>query len=87
MLRYIDHKKMGRACRGWLDSHFHFSFAEYYNPDNIHFGVLRVINDDLVEPGTGFDMHPHTNMENLAYVVDGGLSRAASMRNKQTRTR
>lgn len=87
MLRYIDHKKMGRAFHGWLDSHFHFSFAEYYNPDNIHFGVLRVINDDLVEPGTGFDMHPHSNMEILSYVVDGELSHADSMRNKQTLTR
>ena len=43
MLRYIDSKNMGRSDLGWLNSHFHFSFAEYYNPENIHFGVLRVI--------------------------------------------
>ena len=87
MLRHIDHKKMGRSFLGWLDSHFHFSFADYYNPDNVNFGVLRVINDDLVEPGTGFDMHPHSNMEILSYVVDGELSHADSMRNKQILTR
>ena len=84
MVRYIDHKNMGRSFHGWLDSHFHFSFADYYNPENIKFGALRVINDDLVQPGTGFDMHPHANMEILSYVVDGELTHADSMRNQQT---
>ena len=78
---------MGRSFHGWLDSHFHFSFADYYNPKNIQFGALRVINDDMVEPGTGFDTHPHANMEILSYVVDGELTHADSMRNKQTLTR
>lgn len=87
MLKHIDSKKMGRSYLGWLDSHFHFSFAEYFNPANMQFGVLRVINDDIVQPGTGFDMHPHKNMEILSYVIDGELSHADSMRNKQTLTR
>jgi redox-sensitive bicupin YhaK (pirin superfamily) len=87
VLRYIDHKKMGRGIHGWLDSHFHFSFAEYYNPKNIQFGVLRVINDDMVEPGMGFDTHPHENMEIISYVVDGELTHGDSMGNKQTLTR
>lgn len=87
MLRYIDHKKMGRSFLGWLDSHFHFSFAEYYNPDNVRFGALRVINDDIVLPGTGFDTHPHKNMEILSYVVDGELTHADSMNNRATLTR
>jgi redox-sensitive bicupin YhaK (pirin superfamily) len=87
MVRYIDSKKMGRSFHGWLDSHFHFSFADYYNPDNLRFGALRVINDDLVKPGTGFDTHPHEDMEILSYVVDGELSHADSMKNKQTLTR
>lgn len=87
MLQHIESAKMGRSFHGWLDSHFHFSFADYYNPENIHFGVLRVINDDLVEPGTGFDMHPHENMEILSYVIDGELTHADSMKNKQTLTR
>jgi redox-sensitive bicupin YhaK (pirin superfamily) len=87
MLRYIDHTKMGRGIHGWLDSHFHFSFAEYYNPDNIHFGILRVINDDMVKPGKGFETHPHENMEIISYVVDGELTHGDSMGNKQTLTR
>ncbi|UQZ89424.1 pirin family protein [Deltaproteobacteria bacterium Smac51] len=87
MLRFIDSGKMGRSQLGWLDSHFHFSFAEYYNPQNINFGVLRVINDDLVQPQTGFDMHPHRDMEILSYVVEGELSHADSMENRKTLTR
>lgn len=87
MLRYIDHQKMGRSQLGWLDSYFHFSFAEYYNPDNIHFGVLRVINDDMIQPGTGFDTHFHRDMEILSYVVEGQLSHADSMNNEHTLTR
>ena len=59
MFRKVDHKNMGRANHGWLNTHFHFSFANYYNPNNMNFGALRVINDDLVAPQTGFDMHPH----------------------------
>jgi redox-sensitive bicupin YhaK (pirin superfamily) len=87
MIRYIDSRKMGRSHLGWLDSHFHFSFAEYYNPDNMQFGVLRVINDDIVQPGTGFDTHPHRDMEILSYVIEGELSHADSMNNKHTLTR
>jgi redox-sensitive bicupin YhaK (pirin superfamily) len=87
MIRHIDSRKMGRSRLGWLDSHFHFSFAEYYNPENMQFGVLRVINDDIVQPGTGFDTHPHRNMEILSYVIDGELSHADSMNNKHTLTR
>lgn len=87
MLRYIDSKQMGRSRLRWLDSHFHFSFAEYFNPDNIQFGVLRVINDDLVQPDTGFDKHPHDNMEIISYVVDGELTHGDSMQNRQTLTR
>jgi redox-sensitive bicupin YhaK (pirin superfamily) len=87
MLRYIDHGKMGRGIHGWLDSHFHFSFADYYNPKNMQFGILRVLNDDMVEPGTGFDTHPHENMEIISYVVDGELTHGDSMGNKQTLTR
>ena len=87
MLHYIDHKKMGRGSHGWLDSHFHFSFAEYFNPDNIRFGVLRVLNDDIVQPGTGFGTHPHKDMEIISYVVRGELSHEDSMGNAHTLTR
>jgi redox-sensitive bicupin YhaK (pirin superfamily) len=87
MIKKIDHTKMGRGQHGWLDSHFHFSFAEYYNPDNIHFGMLRVLNDDMVQSGEGFDIHPHENMEILSYVVQGELTHGDSMGNKRTLTR
>jgi redox-sensitive bicupin YhaK (pirin superfamily) len=78
---------MGRGSHGWLESHFHFSFAEYYNPANMSFGVLRVINDDRVQPGAGFPTHPHTNMEIISYVVDGELTHADSMGHERTLTR
>ncbi len=87
MLRYVDHAKMGRGRHGWLDSHFHFSFADYYNPQNIRFGVLRVLNDDIVQPGEGFDTHPHRDMEIISYVVRGELSHKDSMGNAHTLTR
>jgi redox-sensitive bicupin YhaK (pirin superfamily) len=87
MIRYIDSEKMGRSKLGWLDSYFHFSFAEYYHPDNVQFGALRVINDDRVQPGAGFDTHPHKNMEIISYVVEGELTHADSMSNEETLTR
>ncbi|NLV89359.1 MAG: pirin family protein [Tissierellia bacterium] len=87
MLRKIDNTKMGSSDLGWLKSKFHFSFAEYYNPSNINFGVLRVINDDLVKPGTGFDTHPHRDMEIISYIVDGELTHGDSMGNKRTLSR
>jgi quercetin 2,3-dioxygenase len=87
MLRKIESKTMGSSNLGWLKSKFHFSFAEYYNPDNMNFGVLRVINDDLIEAGTGFDTHPHRDMEIISYVVNGELTHGDSMGNKNTITR
>lgn len=87
MLKYIDSKKMGRSKLGWLDSYFHFSFADYYNPKNVQFGALRVINDDLIQPHTGFDTHPHKDMEIITYVVDGAVTHADSMANRHTLSR
>ncbi|MDR1702104.1 MAG: pirin family protein [Sporomusaceae bacterium] len=87
MLKYVDHKKMGRSQLGWLDSHFHFSFAEYYNPQNIRFGVLRVFNDDIIRAQTGFGPHPHQNMEIVTYVVQGEVSHEDSMGNAHALTR
>jgi quercetin 2,3-dioxygenase len=87
MLKKLDQQTMGRSNLGWLKSIFHFSFANYYNPENINFGNLRVINDDLVEPGTGFDTHPHKDMEIISYVIDGELTHGDSMGNKNTITR
>eukprot|EP01027_Heterolobosea_sp_BB2_P017358 GEZU01024602.1.p1 GENE.GEZU01024602.1~~GEZU01024602.1.p1 ORF type:complete len:262 (-),score=55.80 GEZU01024602.1:101-886(-) len=71
----------------WLTSRFHFSFAEYWNPNNTNFGVLRVLNDDLVTPGEGFPTHPHRNAEIVSYVVEGELSHADSKGNKEALSR
>ena len=87
MLRKIDNAGLGTSDLGWLRSRFHFSFAGYHDPENIHFGALRVLNDDLVAPGRGFDMHPHSDFEILSYVVDGALTHADSMGNAHTLTR
>lgn len=84
MLRKLESKNMGKSNLGWLNSTFHFSFAEYFNMDNMSFGALRVINDDLIAGNTGFDAHPHKDMEIISYVVNGGLTHADSMGNERT---
>jgi len=87
MLKKLDNKNMGRGNHGWLKSIFHFSFADYYNPQNMNFGKLRVINDDLVEAGKGFGLHPHKDMEIISYVIDGQLTHGDSMGNNKSITR
>lgn len=87
MLRKVEHDNMGTSDLGWLKSIFHFSFSNYYNPDNMNFGVLRVLNDDLVESNTGFDMHPHREMEIISYVVNGELTHGDNMGNENKVTR
>src|SRR5919206_390370 len=61
----------GHANHGWLDSWHTFSFANYYDPGRIHFGALRVLNDDTVAPGMGFGRHPHDNMEIISIPLEG----------------
>jgi len=71
----------GRADHGWLLSHHTFSFANYHNPERMHFGVLRVLNDDKVEAGRGFGTHPHDNMEIISIPLEGDLEHKDSMGN------
>ncbi len=71
----------GFADHGWLKSHHTFSFANYYDPERINFGVLRVLNDDFVEAGMGFGTHPHSNMEIISIPLEGDLEHKDSMGN------
>lgn len=71
----------GHSEHGWLDSHHTFSFANYYNPERMHFGALRVLNDDVVTPAKGFGTHPHDNMEIISIPLSGDLAHKDSMGN------
>jgi len=72
----------GHANHGWLDAHHSFSFTNYYDPSKIRFGVLRVLNDDIIQPGMGFGTHPHDNMEIVTIPLKGELAHKDSTGNK-----
>jgi redox-sensitive bicupin YhaK (pirin superfamily) len=82
-MKTILHKasSRGHANHGWLNTYHTFSFGQYYNPERIRFGLLRVLNDDTIEAGTGFGTHPHDNMEIISIPLSGALEHRDSMGN------
>ncbi|MFT8687381.1 MAG: pirin family protein [Novacetimonas hansenii] len=82
MIEVRPYDKLGHASHGWLDARHHFSFANYYDPTRMNWGALRVWNDDIIAPGTGFGMHPHENMEIITYVREGAITHQDSLGNK-----
>lgn len=80
-MRIIRSDDRGRSQYGWLDSRHTFSFADYYNPDNKGVSVLRVINDDIVAPGTGFETHSHRDVEIISYILEGAIEHKDSLGN------
>jgi redox-sensitive bicupin YhaK (pirin superfamily) len=80
-MRIIRSNARGCSDYGWLDSRHTFSFADYYDPDNKGISVLRVINDDTVAPGTGFETHSHRNVEIISYILEGTIEHKDSLGN------
>ena len=81
----IEHRplaSLGGANHGWLDTRHHFSFADYHDPQRMGWGALRVWNDDLIAPGTGFGAHPHRDMEIVTYVREGAITHRDSLGNE-----
>lgn len=81
MIERIPAEKRHFSDIGWLKTYWLFSFADYYDPKNIRFGPLRVFNDDVVEPGKGFPMHPHEEMEIISIVLSGEITHADTLGN------
>ena len=82
MINIIPYNTLGYADHGWLEARHHFSFAGYYDPERSGFGALRVINDDIIKAGAGFDTHPHRDMEIITYVRKGAISHRDSRGNE-----
>jgi len=82
MIELRPHSELGGAHHGWLDTRHHFSFAEYYDPNRMHWGNLRVWNDDMIAPRSGFPRHPHRDMEIITYVRKGAITHQDSLGNK-----
>lgn len=84
MLEHIPFESLYSADHGWLQSNFHFSFAEYIDINNKQYGPLRVMNDDIIKAHGGFGEHPHQNMEIITYVLNGELTHQDSIGHKES---
>lgn len=82
MINTYAYNTLGQADHGWLKARHHFSFSQYYNANRMNFGVLHVINDDIIQPKMGFSTHSHQDMEIITYVRKGAISHKDSMGNK-----
>jgi redox-sensitive bicupin YhaK (pirin superfamily) len=82
MIQVIPSAQRHHEDMGWLSTYWLFSFDSYYDPDNMNWGPLRVFNDDVIQPGQGFGMHPHRDMEILTYVLDGSLEHRDNQGNR-----
>ena len=80
--KLFEANSRGNADHGWLKANFSFSFGNYYNPERVQFGMLRVLNDDIIAGGMGFGTHPHANMEIITIPLEGGLKHRDSMGNE-----
>ena len=83
MIQKIEADKRYFSNIGWLQTYWLFSFGNYYDPANINFGSLRVFNDDIIAPNTGFDTHPHKEMEIVSIIFEGQLNHKDSMGNEE----
>ncbi|MGH8355106.1 MAG: pirin family protein [Pseudomonas sp.] len=82
MIELRPHSQLGGAKHGWLDARHHFSFADYHDPERMNWGALRVWNDDEIAPHSGFDPHPHREMEIITYVRQGAISHQDNLGNR-----
>ncbi len=82
MIKHYPYKTLGHHDMGWLNARYHFSFAAYHNRERMGFGALRVINDDIIKAGAGFDTHPHKDMEIITFVRKGAITHRDSQGNE-----
>ena len=82
MIELRPYQELGGAHHGWLDTRHHFSFADYYNPERMHWGQLRVWNDDTIAARSGFPPHPHRDMEIITYVRKGAITHEDNLGNR-----
>jgi hypothetical protein len=87
MIKILKSSSRGKTEIDWLDSYHSFSFSEYYNPEQMHFSFLRVINEDIIAPHNGFPMHSHQDMEIITYIISGELTHKDSLGNTQKITK